>query len=102
MTINCTALVHPSALISEISKLLNLLLQHQTIKEQGLVKRMCSKCNQAKQSYARMTDFVEIGKISLLIIEQQYSNNEPFHSPNTPLLGNDMTNQVTTTRLSLC
>lgn len=85
--INSTALWHPNALISKISKLHNLPLQHEAIK--GLVKRMCSKCNQAKQSYARMTDITERGKIGLLIIAHQYSNNKPFHSPNTPFFGCD-------------
>lgn len=85
--INSTALWHPNALLSEISKLHNLPLQHRAIK--GLVKRMCSKCNQAKQSYARMTDIMERGKIGLLIIAHQYCNNKPFHSPYTPFLGNE-------------
>lgn len=85
---NSTALWHPNAPISEISKLHNLPLQHKTIK--GFVKRRCSKCNQAKQSCARMTDTMEKGKIGLLIIAHQYSNNKPFHSPNIPFFGYDI------------
>ena len=85
--INSTALWHPNALISEISKLHNLPLQHRAIK--GLVKRLCSKCNQAKQSYARMSDIMERGKIGLLLIANQYSNKKPFHSPDTPFFGCD-------------
>lgn len=103
--INSTASWHPNALLSEISKLYNLPLQHRAIK--GLVKRMCSKCNQAKQSFARMTDIMERAKTGLLIIAHQYSNNKPFHSPNIPFLGNetvstndhDFANVVTTFKI---
>lgn len=34
-----------------------------------------------------MTDIKERGKIGLLIIAHQYSNNKPFHSQNTPFFG---------------
>lgn len=85
--INSTTLWHQNAPISKISKLHNLPLQHKTIK--GIVKRKCSKSNQAKQSNARMTDIMEKEKIGLLIIAHQYSNNKPFQRPNTPFFRND-------------
>lgn len=50
---------------------------------------MCSKCNQAKQSYARMTDIMERGKIGVLIIAPENSNNKSLQSPDISFLGNE-------------
>lgn len=39
---------------------------------------MCSECNQAKQSYARMTDIMERGKIDVLIIAHKKQQEQIF------------------------
>lgn len=53
-------------------------------------QRLYRKCNQAKQSCARMTDITERGKKFLIIADQQ-SNRRPFHSPHTTFLWNNNT-----------
>lgn len=62
-----------------MSKLHNLPLLHRTIK--GRVKRMGSKCNQAKQSYAGMTDIMERGKIGLSKNSAQIQKHQMFSEP---------------------
>lgn len=50
---------------------------------------MCSKCNQAKQSYARMTDIMERGKIGVLLIAHKNSDNKSLQSPDISFLGKE-------------